>query len=401
MSVSGDRSYLWVFYTTAGFLFAGALLRALLVVEDVGVLLVVVLLLLVWLALFASEVFISRLWRPWFTIYLVVQTVLVVVLFSQPGSDDFYAVLFGILSMQVFQRFGLRLAVLWLVLFIPLTLLSVLGDYDAPEATTVALVYTAVNVILGAYVLVTRRATEARAQNEALGRELQAANATLLDYSRQLERLAVARERNRLALELHDSVTQTIFSMTLASQSAAILLEREPKRVDGQLDRLSQLTQNALAEIHLLVSELAPDAADRGDLVSTLRREIERRRTDGVSVSLEVEEPPDGTAGAGSLSPAEQQGLLRIAQEALNNVVKHSGASEATVRLRLRPPISMQVEDRGKGFDVRRAIDGAGIGLASMAERAVEMGWRLDVTSSVGGGTRVVVERQLSEGGDT
>jgi signal transduction histidine kinase len=401
MSHSRDRSYPWVFYTTAGFLFAGALLRALLVVEDVGVLLVVVLLLLVWLALFASEIFISRLWRPWFIIYLVIQTVLVVLLFSQPGSDDFYAVLFGILSMQVFRRFGLRLAVLWLVLFIPLTLLSVLGDYDAPEAITVTLVYTAVNVILGAYVLLTRRATEARAQNEALGNELQAANASLTEYSRQLERLAVARERNRFALELHDSVTQTIFSMTLASQSAAILLAREPARVDALLDRLSQLTQNALAEIHLLVSELAPDAADRGDIVATLRREVERRHTDGIAVSFEVEEPADGTPGAGSLSRAEQQGLFRIAQEALNNVVKHSGASEATVRLRLRPPASMQVEDRGKGFDVRRAADGAGMGMASMAERAAEMGWRLDVTSSAGGGTLVVVERQPSEGGDT
>lgn len=401
MSFSGDRSYLWIFYTTAGFLFAGALLRALLVVEDGSVRLLVLLLLLAWLVLFVSEVFLSRLWHPWFTVYLVLQTIIVVALLSQPRDEDFYATLFGVLSMQVLQRFGLRLAALWVALFIPLTLLPLLDGLDVSEAVTLTLIYTAVDVLLGSYALATRKAAEARARNEALGRELLMANAKLQDYSTQLERLAVAKERNRLARELHDSVTQTIFSMTLASQSAAILLEREPDQVNAQLDRLGELTQNALAEIHILVSELAPDALDREDLESALRREVERRESDGVEVTLDTEWPSVGTPGTEPLSPSEQQGLFRIAQEALNNVVKHSGASEASIRLRLRSPVAMEVEDRGRGFDLRQAKGGSGIGLASMSERAAEIGWHLTVVSKPDGGTRVVVERPPSEGGDT
>ena len=394
MSRLRDRSYLWVFYTAAGFLFAGTVLRTLLEIDDGGVLLKALLLLLAWLVLFVSETFLSRLWRPWFTVYLVLETAIVFTLFLLPGSDDFFAVLFAILAMHVLQRYGLLVGAIWVALFVPLTALPLVADYDGPQAAALVLVYTAVNIFLGAYALATRRAAEAHATNQALGRELQAANVRLRDYSSRLERLAVAQERNRLARELHDSVTQTIFSMTLASQSAAILLEREPTQVDAQLERLGQLTQSALAEMHVLISELTPDVLAEGDLPTAIRKDIQRRAPDGVRVSLEVDEPQRGVAADGELSDAEKQGLLRIAQEALNNVAKHSGASEATIRLCLKRPFRMEIEDHGQGFDAQRAQDGPGIGLASMSERAAEIGWDLDVESSIGKGTKVVVERR-------
>jgi signal transduction histidine kinase len=109
-------------------------------------------------------------------------------------------------------------------------------------------------------------------------------------------------------------------------------------------------------------------------------------------VSLEIEEAQPAVPAESPLSVAEEQGLLRIAQEALNNVVKHSGAREAVVRLRLQPPSRMEIEDGGQGFDVQGAREGAGIGLASMRERAGEIGWKVAVVSSVGKGTRIVVE---------
>jgi len=399
MSRSRDRSHLWVFYTCAGLLFAGAVLRAPLGIDDGGTLLAALLLLLLWLALFVSETFISRAWRQWFNVYLVLQTVIVVALLSLPGSYDFFAVLFGVLAMQALQRYGLQLGAVCVALFVPLTTLPLLRGYDGPQTAALALVYTAVNIFLGAYALATRRAAEARTENDALGRELQVANTELRNYSGQLERLAVAQERNRLARELHDSVTQTVFSMTLASQSAAILLKREPTKVDAQLERLGQLTQSAQAEMHVLISELKPDALDAGGLPAAIRRDIERRGADGIRVSLQVESP-DAAAPEEALSVNEEEGLLRIAQEAVNNIVKHSGTSEATIRLRLRPPFTMEVEDRGAGFDVRRAKEGTGIGLASMSERAAEIGWTLDVVSMPGRGTRILVERLPSEGGD-
>ena len=155
--------------------------------------------------------------------------------------------------------------------------------------------------------------------------------------------------------------------------------------------------------MHVLISELTPDAARRGrPRRRRIRSDIQRRGPDGLQ----------GLAGGGGaaagqsrrtgqLSIAEEQGLLRIAQEALNNVAKHSGASEAAIRLRLRHPFSMEIEDHGQGFDVRtRTRSGPGIGLASMSERAAEIGWDLEVVSSRGMGTKVVVRRQRPEGGD-
>ena len=399
MSRSGDRSYLWVFYAAAGFLFAGTVLRSVaLAIGDEKIPLGVFPLLLVWLALFVSEPFISRLWRPWFAGYLVVQTAIVVALLF---VHDLYAALFAVLSMHAMLRYGLRWGALWLVLFVPLTAVPLLWnpDYDPPEVAALTLVYAAANVLLGSYALASRRAAEARRANDVLARELRSANAELEDYSRRLEGLAVAQERNRLARELHDSVTQTIFSMTLASQSAALLLDRDPAAADAQLDRLSHLAQSALAEMHTLVAELSPDVTGGTGLRGALRREVERRDSDGMRVSLEIEDPPLGVSEGDVLSLREEQGLLRIVQEALNNVSKHSGVMEATVRLRLTEPVRMEIEDFGKGFDVTEAGTGPGFGLESMSQRAAEIGWDLELISSAASGTRVVAERLSPEGG--
>ena len=122
MSPSSDRSYIWVFYTSAGFLFASAVLRSLLVIESETVLREALLLLLFWLGLFASERAISRRWSPWPTVYMVLQTAIVFGLFLLPGDDDFFAALFAVLSMQALQRFGFRGAA-WLAVFALLMLL--------------------------------------------------------------------------------------------------------------------------------------------------------------------------------------------------------------------------------------------------------------------------------------
>jgi signal transduction histidine kinase len=398
MSRSQDRSNQWVFYTTSGLLFAGALLRAPLFIGDHGVLLLALLLLLAWLVLFVTEPRLSRLWRPWFHVYLFLQTAIIVILLAQPETNDFFAVLFGVLSMQVVKRYPPRLSAGCAAGFLVAIVVPLLFRYDTAEAITLAFVYTALNVILGAYIVANRGAERARTANLALGQELTAANAELRDYSARLERLAVAHERSRVARDLHDSVTQTIFSMTLASQSAAILLQREPPKVAAQLDRLAELTRTALSEMHLLVTELAPDAFVEEGLAAALRRDAERRAADGLAVSLVVDAPQPGAAGSRTLSPVEEKALLRIAQEALNNVAKHAGATEAVVRLSFGRPATMTIEDHGRGFDAGVTVR-PGLGLTSMRERAAEIGWHVDVESSPAG-TRVIARRNSSEGGE-
>jgi signal transduction histidine kinase len=248
-----------------------------------------------------------------------------------------------------------------------------------------------VSILFASYGLAARRATQAHQRTLALMRELRDVNYELEAYSGRLERLAVARERQRLMRDLHDSVTQTVFSMTLTTQSALLLFERDPALVGAQLQRLAELTQAAQSEMKALVSELRPSQEEAG-LAAILRRHLAGHALpDDLSVSLEVQ-------GDQRLSPAEEQGLFRIAQEALNNIVKHAGASRAVVRLRLEEPLGMEIADQGRGFHPDRDNNPQGLGLAGMRERAVGIGWNLQIVTAPGAGTRVVVEKDHEQG---
>jgi signal transduction histidine kinase len=387
MKRSADWAHQWIFYLAAGFLFGAVLLRTLLVYRNDPALGPVLGLLAVWLALFASEAAISSRWPRYFPIYLAFQTGLVAVLLALLGRKDYLAALFAPLGMQAMQRLNPKPGALWIGLFTPLIILLLLKTYGAFQAIALAVIYTALNVFVASYALTTRRAQAARAQNQALVLELQEANRQLQAYSNQLEQLAVTRERHRLARELHDSVTQTIFSMTLTTQSALLLLDRDPRQASAQLDRLHQLSQSALAEMRVLISELRPEKVAEGGLVVALRRHLaDRHLPESLAVSLEVE-------GDQPLNSAEEQGLFRIAQEALNNIVKHAQATEACIRVHLTVPLWVEIQDQGQGFDLERAQDSGHVGLSSMGERAAEIGWNLQVISSPGAGTRVRVEK--------
>ena len=383
----------WVFHLTVAFLFGTVLLRSLLLYQDSPLLGQVLGLLVAWLVLFIGEMTISRKWPRVFPIYLILQTILVSVFLWKIDflEYDYFATLFAILSMQVMQRLTLRLGAVWFGSCALLMALPMVTRDSLFEGIALTLVYTAVNVFLGFYALATQRAQAARARTQTLAQEVEETNRQLQAYSTQLEQLVVARERHHLACELHDSVTQTIFSMTLTTQSALLLLERDSGQVGAQLDRLNDLAQSALSEMHELISELRPEKVPPGGLAAALRRHLtERRLPESLAVSLEIE-------GGESLGQAEEQGLFRIAQEALNNIVKHAQASQAYLRLHLAEPFWMEIEDRGRGFDLQRAQDsarvGGQVGLVSMDERAAEIGWNLQVITSPGAGTCIRVEK--------
>ena len=387
------KSQTWLYYTCAGLLSAGVLIRTPLTVEDAEMVAVALSLFCAWLVLLVCEPFISKALRGWPVCFLTLQAAIVTALLLLPVSNDADAVLFGVLAMYAVQHLRFWAGVAWVAVFIPLTAIPMALNYSPSQAATLAIIYTAVNLFFAGCGFANRRAQEARSVNHILSRNLEVANRELADYADKAGGLAVAQERNRLARELHDSVTQTIFSMTLAGQSAAILVQKDPPRSDAQLGRLADLAEAALAEMHMLVSQLAPVPAAQGGLVAALRRDIERRSSDGLTVRLLIDDRGPAEGPRMSLSIAEEQALLRIAQESLNNVVKHSDTSEAVIRLRLSPPSEMQIEDTGRGFRVERARTGLGIGLRSMGERAEEIGWSLEVVSVEGRGTRVIARR--------
>jgi signal transduction histidine kinase len=175
--------------------------------------------------------------------------------------------------------------------------------------------------------------------------------------------------------------------MNLTTQSALLLLERDRPQVAAQLERLDQLAQSALAEMQVLISKLAPEARAAGGFLAALQKHLsDRLRLEALSVSLEVQ-------GSQPLEVVEEAGLFRIAQEALNNIVKHAGTSQAVLRLHLADPFWMEIEDRGAGFDLQQVQGIRRVGLSSMRERAAGIGWNLRVDSAPGAGTRVRVEK--------
>ena len=218
----------------------------------------------------------------------------------------------------------------------------------------------------------------------------------------QVEQAAAAAERSRLARDLHDAVTQTLFSASLIAEVLPRLWERDPDEGWRRLEELRQLTRGALAEMRTLLLELRPAALTEtglGDLLHQLAEAITGRMR--VPVALTVE-------GERSLPPDVQVALYRIAQEALNNVAKHAGASDAAVSLRYFPPdvggeqrggIELRIRDDGRGFDLE-SIPPESLGLGIMRERAEAIDAVLKIDSQVGHGTEVVVIWEDRTGGE-
>ncbi len=379
----------WIYYLATGFMFIGVAIRSILVFQKSSLLTQILFWLAACLLVFIADSLLARR-LPWASIILIGVETFIIMEVLRLTRVDFFAFLFAITSMQMMQQFTIREAMIMVGLTTLLTFLGLYQPFGIFYAVAISVVFFGGSVFLVFYIAATRRARSIRDQQQVLIGQLKQANLQLESYEQQLQSLAAGRERQRLARELHDSVTQTIFSMTLTTQSALLLLDRDRKQVETQLDRLNQLAQSALAEMQTLISKLAPEK--QGGVVAALQQHLdERRRLDDLAVTLEVE-------GSQALSTAEEQSLFRIVQEALNNVVKHAGVKQATVRVHLDGQPWLEVEDKGIGFDPQRFVESGRVGLMSMHERAVGIGWILQVDSSPGKGTRVQVRKRQEEG---
>ena len=201
----------------------------------------------------------------------------------------------------------------------------------------------------------------------------------------QAQELATVEERQRLARDLHDAVTQTLFSASLIAEVVPRLWEKKPDEGRRRLEELRQLTRGALAEMRMLLLELRPAALTEvglGDLLRHVTDAITGRSE--LVVTLTVE-------GQRELPAEVQITLYRIAQEALNNISKHAGASEVTVTLRFQPDsVELMIRDNGSGFDPN-AVSGEHLGLGIMHERAESIGALLEIESEIDRGTGVRV----------
>ncbi|WP_051969500.1 GAF domain-containing sensor histidine kinase [Kitasatospora azatica] len=213
------------------------------------------------------------------------------------------------------------------------------------------------------------------------------ANARLYERSREL---TLAGERARIAHDLHDAVSQKLFSLRLTAKAAATLVDRDPARAKQELHEVARLAAEAADELRAVVVELRPAALDEDGLVATLASQVQvLDRAHTATVAF------DEDGGVRTLPPAQEAAVLRIAQEALHNALRHAEPKHVQVTLRgtsTRGAV-LRITDDGRGFDpesVRRA--GRHLGLVSMRDRAQTVGGRLTLTSAPGQGTVIELE---------
>lgn len=214
-------------------------------------------------------------------------------------------------------------------------------------------------------------------------------NARLYERGREL---AMLEERNRVARELHDAVTQKLFSLRLTAQAASAMLDRAPEKAAAELERVQRLAGEALSELRAVIVELRPAELDRHGLAETLRKHV--RLLDRLHPSLVtfecVELPP--------VDPAVEVAVLRVAQEALHNALRHAEATSVSVRLAFADgKLVLIVRDDGNGFE---QAESRGLGLVSMRDRAESVGGVMTVDSATAGGPRYVWRWAFDPGAD-
>jgi signal transduction histidine kinase len=208
-------------------------------------------------------------------------------------------------------------------------------------------------------------------------------NARLHERSREL---SIVEERNRLARELHDAVTQKLFGVVLAAESGAALLERDIAEAGAQLALARDLAREAMEELRSVIVHLRPVALEAEGLAVALGKHVDvLRRAHRREIVLDLD-------GSAAVPAAIEADVFRIAQEALHNALRHAHAARIEVRLRSEPGrLRLTVSDDGAGFD-RATVRARHLGLTTMAERARTAGGTLEIDSAPGAGTTVRLE---------
>jgi PAS domain S-box-containing protein len=200
-------------------------------------------------------------------------------------------------------------------------------------------------------------------------------------------------ERQKLARELHDSVSQALYGIALGARTARELLERDPPKAAAPLEYVASLAEAGLAEMRALIFELRPESLAQEGLVAALSKQVASLHTrHGITASAALPDEPD-------VPLPVKEALYRIGQEALHNIVRHARATEVSLALRWEPVATsgapapgavlvLEVQDNGIGFDPDGPFPGH-LGLRSMYERAASLGGSLEVESAAGSGTRV------------
>lgn len=309
------------------------------------------------------------------SLYFGVQVLILGLLFLLGSNNsDAFNFLFLILCIHIAVISSARVAVLWIALCFGIVSLITLVTRGT-EGFYAVLFYSVTFVVCGFFGYTIQQVERERDRNQQLVEELQAAQ-------QKLRELAVIEERNRLARDLHDSVKQQVFAVSMQLGAARALLN-EANPAYSPVTEAEQLARQAGAELTTLIRQLRPPNLESKTLPEALQEYVtDWSRQNGIAADLKVD-------GLSSISLAGDETLFRVAQEALANVARHSNARHVIVELaNQEDEIVLRVEDDGVGFELDQIEKG--VGLDSMRERLEAIGGRLSISSGSSNGTRVM-----------
>lgn len=247
---------------------------------------------------------------------------------------------------------------------------------DVNQATARLVIFPMIGTIVNRISAVQRK----------LRHQLAEKNAQIAEYASRLEALAVTRERNRMARELHDTLAHTLSAVEIQLKVVDILIDKDPAGARERLHETQQITRAALQEARRALHDLRASPIEEFGLLLALKR-LTERAADRTGAEAIVTLP----AHSPNLPAQEQQQLYRIAEEALNNMVRHAKATHFWLSLRVEGHLTeLQIKDNGVGFNVNPAPT-ARYGLRGMAERAALIQAKFQVASTPGVGTSITV----------
>ena len=245
-------------------------------------------------------------------------------------------------------------------------------------------------VFIAIYVTLYSRQSEARARAQALLEDLQVANRQLADYAAQVEDLSIANERQRMARELHDTLSQGLAGLILQLEAAdAHLSQNHPQRAQEIVQQAMERARATLSEARQAIGDLRQESFGVGDLGDSIRHEVEHfTQATGLPCDLEINLPE-------RVSKEIYEPVLRAVSEALTNIARHAHASQASVRLaQQNDHLLVEICDDGRGFDPNAAQPGH-YGLLGMGERIRLAGGTLQIQSNSQNGTQLQISFPL------
>ncbi|HSG41858.1 MAG TPA: sensor histidine kinase [Anaerolineales bacterium] len=335
-----------------------------------------------------TDLAIYQRFRSYLTYYFTIQAGIVITLlllplypFDNPMTTDFFALLFIPLFVQAIFYFPKPASYYWAIALTAASVTTLHIQYGLSDGIKFSLTYILGYAMIFFLAIFYLNAEEAK-------EELNKANLKLQEYAAKIETLAVAEERNRLARDLHDSVTQSLYSLTLFAEAAADELSAgELDTVGNHLKELRQTSRQALQEMRLMIFELRPPELEKKGLTLALQERLEAVESRaGIETSIQVNFTE-------RLNPKLELGLYSIAREAMNNILKHSKATKVNITLnKENEKLILEIRDNGIGLDDSAEKFSSGLGIKGMQERANQIGASLNLERVPEGGTLLKVE---------